>query len=82
MPFREIADVIARHRNVPVLSKSPQEAAQPFGWLRTSLVSTVLPQARKPRNSLDGAPGMLGLIPDLDGEHYFEHIANAASMRR
>ncbi len=33
VPLREIADAIGRGLNVPVVAKSPEEAADHFGWL-------------------------------------------------
>jgi nucleoside-diphosphate-sugar epimerase len=33
VPTREIAEVIGRQLNVPVVSKSPEEAADHFGWI-------------------------------------------------
>ncbi len=33
MPLREIAEAIARGLKVPVVARSPNEAAEHFGWL-------------------------------------------------
>ena len=33
VPFRDIAKVVGRHLNMPVVSKSPEEAADHFGWI-------------------------------------------------
>ena len=82
MPFREIADVIGRHLNVPVVSKSLQEAAQHFGWLLHFFGIDCPASSAQTQKQLGWRPTHARLIPDLDGEHYFEQLANAASMRR
>ena len=33
VPFRKIAEVIGKRLNVPVISKSPEESADHFGWI-------------------------------------------------
>ena len=78
VPCREIAGVIGKHLNVPVVSKSPAEAADHFGWMARffgmdSPASSALTQER-----LGWRPVHLGLLADLDSEHYFErHLTRA-----
>jgi nucleoside-diphosphate-sugar epimerase len=71
IPCREIAGVIGRHLNVPVVAKSPEEAADHFGWIARFFgidcpASSALTQER-----LGWRPLNVGLIPDLDSGHYF-----------
>ena len=82
VPFRDIADVIGRHLNVPIVSKSPQEAAEHFGWLAHFVGIDCPASSAQTQKQLGWHPTQAGLIPDLDGEHYFEPMAQAASMRR
>jgi len=77
---REIAEVIGRQLNVPVVSKSREEAADHFGWLAhffgiDSPASSTLTQER-----LGWRPVQPGLIADLKAEHYFEHTADAVPL--
>jgi nucleoside-diphosphate-sugar epimerase len=72
VPFREIADVIGRRLNLPVASKSPEEAGGHFGLLANFVsvdnpTSSALTQER-----LGWRPTQPSLIPDLDRAHYFE----------
>jgi nucleoside-diphosphate-sugar epimerase len=72
VPFREIAGVIGRRLNVPVVSKSPEEAADHFGWF-AHFAAIDNPASRQGTRELLGwQPEQPGLIPDLDRPSYFE----------
>jgi nucleoside-diphosphate-sugar epimerase len=80
VPTREIAEVIGRQLNVPVVSKSREEEADHFGWIALFFgmdgpASSALTQER-----LGWRPTQVGLIADLDAEHYFEHTAVAVPL--
>jgi len=71
VPFRDIAEVIGRHLNLPVTSISPEEPESHFGLfaLFASLdgpASSALTQQR-----YGWRPTHPELIPDLDKGHYF-----------
>jgi nucleoside-diphosphate-sugar epimerase len=71
VPFRDIAGVIGRHLNLPVVSISREEADAHFGFLRAvvpvdSPTSSALTQER-----LGWRPVHPALIPDLEEGHYF-----------
>jgi nucleoside-diphosphate-sugar epimerase len=81
IPTREIAEVIGRHLNVPVVSKSREEAADHFGWIAhffgvDAPASSALTQER-----LGWRPVQPGLIADLNAEHYFEHAADTVALQ-
>jgi nucleoside-diphosphate-sugar epimerase len=80
VPTREIAEVIGRQLNVPVVSKSREEAADHFGWIGVffgmdSPASSVQTQQR-----LGWRPVQPGLIADLNAAHYFERTADAVPL--
>ena len=72
VPFREIAEVIGRRLNVPVVSKSPEEAANHFGWLAHFVGIDCPASSAQTQQQLGWAPTQPGLIADLDQTHYFE----------
>jgi len=72
VPFREIAEVIGRRLNVPVVSKSPEEAANHFGWLAHFVGIDCPASSAQTQQQLGWAPKQPGLITDLDQTHYFE----------
>ena len=72
VPTREIAEVIGRRLNVPVVAKSPAEAADHFGFLGFFFGSDLPASSKRTRELLGWQPKQPGLIPDLDRPHYFE----------
>jgi len=70
--FREIAEVIGRRLNVPVVSKSPEEAAEHFGWFAHFAAIDNRASSQKTREALGWEPKEIGLIADLDRPRYFE----------
>ena len=71
VPFRQIAEVIGRRLNVPVVSKSPQEAAAHFGWFGRFAAFDVPTSSERTRALLGWKPTQPGLIEDLDHPAYF-----------
>jgi nucleoside-diphosphate-sugar epimerase len=77
VPFREIAGVIGRRLNVPVVSKTPEEAAAHFGWMARFAMLDNPSSSQRTRERLGWEPRERGLIEDVDGPRYFE-IGRAA----
>ena len=80
VPAREIAEVIGRHLNVPVVSKSREEAADHFGWIAPFFGMDGPASSAQTRDRLGWRPVQPGLIADLNAEHYFEHTADAVAL--
>ena len=78
VPFREIAEAIGRGLKVPVVSKSPEEAAPHFGWLGMFVGLDLCASSVQTQERLGWRPTGPGLIADLDGANYFEQTAHAA----
>jgi nucleoside-diphosphate-sugar epimerase len=71
VPFREIAEVIGGRLNVPVVSKSPEEAAAHFGFFVRFASMDVAASSDRTRAVLGWAPTEPGLIADVEA-NYFE----------
>ena len=72
VPFRDIAGVIGRRLNVPVVSKALEEAADHFGWFAHFAALDCPASSQRTRELLGWQPKQPGLIPDLDRPRYFE----------
>jgi nucleoside-diphosphate-sugar epimerase len=72
VPFRDIATVIGRRLNVPVVSKTPEQAAEHFGWFTHFASFDVPASSQRTRELLGWQPKHPGLIADIDRPAYFE----------
>jgi nucleoside-diphosphate-sugar epimerase len=84
MPFHDIAGVIGRRMNVPVVSKSPEQAAQHFGWLAHFVGIDCPASSKLTEEKLNWQPKQPGIIADLERGTYFEpeQVTQAASSTR
>ena len=72
VPFREIAQVIAHRLNVPVVSKSPEEAVDHFGWFAHFVGLDCPASSVQTQQRLGWLPTQPSLIPDIDRLSYFK----------
>ena len=80
IPIREIAEVIGRHLNVRVVSKSREEASDHFGWIAHFFGVDAPASSAQTQERLGWRPVQPGLIADLNAMHYFEHAADAVPL--
>ena len=69
--FRDIAESIGRGLKVPVVSKSPEEAAAHFGFLGMFVGRDLAGSSVQTQRRLGWRPSEPGLIADLDRANYF-----------
>jgi nucleoside-diphosphate-sugar epimerase len=72
VPFRDIANVIGRRLNVPVVAMSPEKAAGHFGWFAHFAALDNPTSSTRTRETLNWQPSEPKLISDLDRPRYFE----------
>jgi hypothetical protein len=72
VPFREIAGVIGHRLNVPVVSKTPEEATDHFGWFALFAAIDIPASSQRTRELLGWQPKQPGLIHDIDRPSYFK----------
>jgi nucleoside-diphosphate-sugar epimerase len=71
IPFRQIAEIIGQRLNIPVVSKTPEEAQAHFGWFTMFAGFDVPASSARTRSLLGWQPVQPGLLADLDHPAYF-----------
>jgi nucleoside-diphosphate-sugar epimerase len=71
VPFREIAGVIGRRLNLAIVSKTPEEATEHFGWFAHFAAIDNQASSQRTREQLGWPPKQPGLISDVDRPSYF-----------
>jgi nucleoside-diphosphate-sugar epimerase len=71
VPARDIAAVIGRQLNVPVVAKSPEEASSHFGWIGRFFGMDGRASSAQTQKQMGWHPTGPGLIADLEQTHYF-----------
>jgi hypothetical protein len=64
--------VIARRLNVPLVAKSPEEAADHFGWLGLFVGMDVPASSERTWALLHWEPKQPEILPDIDRPSYFD----------
>jgi nucleoside-diphosphate-sugar epimerase len=75
---RQIAEVIGRHLDVPVVSLAPEDASGHFGWMAAFFGIDVPASSALTQERLGWSPVQPGLIADLEQGHYFNTAPVAA----
>ncbi len=75
--IRDVAEVIGRHLDLPVVSVTHEDAAAQFGWLAGFLGADVPASSAHTRAVTGWQPTHPGLVADLDHGHYFAAAATA-----
>src|SRR6267142_694996 len=84
VPFRDIAGVIGRRLHLPIVSKSPEQAADRFSWLAHFVGMDSPASSKLTEDKLGWRPKQPGLIADLERGTYFEpeQTTHAAGSHR
>ena len=71
VPFRDIAEVIGRHLDLPVKGINGDQVAEHFGFLAPFAGLDDATSSALTQKTLDWHPEEKGLLADLDEGHYF-----------
>jgi nucleoside-diphosphate-sugar epimerase len=72
VPIRDIAEVIGRHLDLPVVSISTEDAGEHFAWLASFFAADSPASSTLTRELLGWQPAQPGLLADLEEGHYFQ----------
>jgi nucleoside-diphosphate-sugar epimerase len=72
VPFRKIAEVIGRRLNVPVQSKTPEQATEYLGWIGMFTGLDLAASSDRTRQALGWEPKQRFLLDDIDQPYYFK----------
>jgi nucleoside-diphosphate-sugar epimerase len=72
VPTKTIAEIIGRRLNLPVVSKSPEEAGEHFGFLGYFFGLDCPASSALTREQLGWTAVQPGIVPDLDQPYYFK----------
>jgi nucleoside-diphosphate-sugar epimerase len=80
VPLREIAETIGRGLKIPVVSKSPEEASEDFGWLGLFMSADIPASSKLTQEWLGWRPTGPGLIEDLNHARFVEARTKVAEL--
>lgn len=72
IPMKNIAAIIGKHLDLPVVAKTKEEAAEHFGWIAHFAAIDNPASAEETKNILGWQPAEKGLLEDMDGGTYFK----------
>lgn len=72
VPFRDIAEVVGRHLDLPVESITAEQAPEHFGFLAPFAMLDNATSGELTQKILDWQPEHPGLLADLEAGHYFD----------
>jgi nucleoside-diphosphate-sugar epimerase len=70
--MRDLATIIGQHLNLPVVSKTPEEAADHFGWMARFAALGLTASSALTQQWLGWHPTHPGLLADLEDGYYFD----------
>ncbi|MFZ0588911.1 MAG: hypothetical protein WAM39_00365 [Bryobacteraceae bacterium] len=80
MPFRDVAGVISPRLDIPVVSKTSEEAKDHFGWFARFVAADMPASSQQTRELLGWELKQSGLIQDIDRPSYFETATDEFAM--